>query len=205
MRLAIAAAMCVAGLALGFGADTAVITIRAYPALVTWRQPVTVSGQIEQSAAGELVTIEGRECGVPGGFHALAAAQTTAGGGWTVEYNPRVKTTLRAAWQDDTSTQLTVLVRAPVNLVPISATRVSVSTYAVGRVDGKRISIQRFDTDSRTWRSLKTVVLESSYAEYAERRNIKIGVPKGTTLRAVLPLSQAKPCYLAGYSKLIRT
>ncbi len=29
-------------------------------------------------------------------------------------------------------------------------------------------------------------------------------VPR-TTLRAVLPLAQAKPCYLAGYSKLIRT
>ena len=30
-------------------------------------------------------------------------------------------------------------------------------------------------------------------------------VPKGTTLRAVLPLAAAKPCYLGGYSKLIRT
>ena len=29
--------------------------------------------------------------------------------------------------------------------------------------------------------------------------------PEGTTLRVVLPLSQAKQCYPAGYSKLIRT
>ena len=28
---------------------------------------------------------------------------------------------------------------------------------------------------------------------------------KGTTVRAHVPVSQAKPCYLAGYSKLIRT
>ena len=34
---------------------------------------------------------------------------------------------------------------------------------------------------------------------------IKVDVPKGTTLRAVLPLSQAKPCYLSGYSKPVRT
>ncbi len=32
----------------------------------------------------------------------------------------------------------------------------------------------------------------------------RIAVPKGTTLRAVLPLQAAKPCYLAGYSKLVR-
>jgi hypothetical protein len=30
-------------------------------------------------------------------------------------------------------------------------------------------------------------------------------VPKGTLIRAVLPLSQARPCYLAGYGPLMRT
>lgn len=193
------------GIATAIASPSDSVTIAAYPTLVTGRQPITLSGHIELAAAGELVTVEGKECGVPGGFRGLAAAQTTAGGAWTTEYNPRAKTTLRAAWRDGTSAQLTVLVRAPVNLIPISATRVSVSAYGIGRMEGKRVSIERFDTRSRTWRSVKTVVLESDYGEYAERKNVKIAVPKGTTLRAVLPLAQAKPCYLAGYSKLIRT
>jgi hypothetical protein len=30
-------------------------------------------------------------------------------------------------------------------------------------------------------------------------------VVKGTLLRATLPLSQAKPCYLGGYSNLLHT
>ena len=32
-----------------------------------------------------------------------------------------------------------------------------------------------------------------------------VAVRRGTTLRAVLPLASARPCYLAGYSKLVRT
>ncbi len=53
---------------------------------------------------------------------------------------------------------------------------------------------------------MQTVVVRAdSYGEFAEKDHFKIAVPKGTTLRAVLPLAQAKPCYLAGYSKLIRT
>ena len=35
--------------------------------------------------------------------------------------------------------------------------------------------------------------------------DFRLPVPKGTTVRAHVPASQAKPCYLAGYSKLIRT
>ena len=37
------------------------------------------------------------------------------------------------------------------------------------------------------------------------KKKLRFRVPKGTTIRAVLPRSQAGACYLAGYSKLIRT
>ena len=43
------------------------------------------------------------------------------------------------------------------------------------------------------------------YVQYAEKKKLRFKVPKGTTIRAVLPRSQAGACYLAGYSKLIRT
>ena len=36
-------------------------------------------------------------------------------------------------------------------------------------------------------------------------RGLRFEVPKGTSIRAVLPLAQAKPCYLAGYSNIVRT
>ena len=46
---------------------------------------------------------------------------------------------------------------------------------------------------------------ERGYVQYAEKKKLRFKVPKGTTIRAVLPRSQAGACYLAGYSKLLRT
>jgi hypothetical protein len=37
------------------------------------------------------------------------------------------------------------------------------------------------------------------------KKKLRFRVPKGTTICAVLPRSQAGACYLAGYSKLLRT
>ena len=33
----------------------------------------------------------------------------------------------------------------------------------------------------------------------------EVSVPKGTTIRAVFPLSQAQPCYITGYSNQLST
>jgi hypothetical protein len=68
---------------------------------------------------------------------------------------------------------------------------------------GRAVTIERLDTRSHGWRTLRLVAL-TSYGEYAEAI-IPVTVQRGTTLRAVLPASQAKPCYLAGYSKVVRT
>ena len=72
-------------------------------------------------------------------------------------------------------------------------------------VDGKKATIERFTPTG--WKKLQTVVLEAThgYAQYAEKKKLRFKVPKGTTIRAVLPRSQAGACYLAGYSKLVRT
>jgi hypothetical protein len=73
------------------------------------------------------------------------------------------------------------------------------------------VSIQRFDRRLGTWSTFRTVTLNESggtgggggftysTAEFSAR------VSKGTQLRALFPLSQARPCYLAGTSLPIRT
>jgi hypothetical protein len=72
-------------------------------------------------------------------------------------------------------------------------------------VDGKRATVERLTPTG--WKKLQAVGLkaQSGYVQYAERRKLHFKVPKGTTIRAVLPRSQVGACYLAGYSKLIRT
>jgi hypothetical protein len=71
------------------------------------------------------------------------------------------------------------------------------------------MAIQRFDTKTRRWITIKRVLLTetagSTQSDIASTTDqFRLGVPKGTTLRATLPLSQAAPCYVGGYSAILR-
>jgi hypothetical protein len=72
------------------------------------------------------------------------------------------------------------------------------------------MAIQRFDTKTRRWVTVKRVLLTETAGSGAQSDiasttdQFRVDVPKGTTLRATLPLSEARPCYLAGYSALLR-
>ncbi len=207
MRLAIAAALCAAALGLGFGADTEVITIAAYPSIVKSDQRVIVSGTVGGAKANELVTVQGKECGVPGAFfRGLWGASTTEGGSWTAEFYMRTTTVLRAVSGDELSPELTVRARAGVYLAPMPGKpgRFPVWVGGVVRLVGKRVVIERFDRGTRIWRAVSSIVLDERYGA-GYKAGFRIAVPKGTTVRAHLPLSQAKPCYLAGYSRLVQT
>jgi hypothetical protein len=65
----------------------------------------------------------------------------------------------------------------------------------------KKVSIQQ--RKSGAWKTIKRVVLTMD--GNLGRTYIKLSVPKGTLLRAVLPRSQAKPCFLPGISRTFRT
>jgi hypothetical protein len=206
-RLLVPTLVLAAVLGLGMGADTQLISIRAYPSIVNTGagQRVIVSGELTPAKANESVTVQGKECGVPGAFfRGLWGASTNEGGGWEAEFYVRTKTALRAVSGDDVSPVLTVQVRAPVHLAPMPGKpeRFRVSAWAFGIVfRGKRVIIERFDPSTRTWRSVLSLVLDDT----SSREGFRIPVRKGTSVRAHLPLSQAKPCFLGGYSKLIRT
>ena len=68
-------------------------------------------------------------------------------------------------------------------------------------MDGKRVRVERLTPAG--WKLLQTVVVESEgYGSRAEKDKLRFKVPKGTTIRAVLPRAQTGPCLLAGYSNL---
>jgi hypothetical protein len=167
---------------------------------------VGVLGQISGGAEGEYVVVKGKECGIPGAFfRGLGGATTAAGGTYEASVPVRTKTTLRAEWKDATSTTVVVNKRAFISLTKEEdGFRVAVSSET-GSVDGKRATIERLTPNG--WTRLQTVVLKAQdgYVQYGEKKKLRFRVPKGTTIRAVLPRSQAGACYLAGYSKLIRT
>jgi len=168
---------------------------------------VTVYGAVESGKADVSVTVEGKECGL----HASSfgpwgsVARTRAGGGWSTEAPVRTTTVFRARAGDAVSTGVTVYARPGVFLQPTGLPRqFEVRVDAVANFWRRRVEIQRYDRRVGTWVKLRTVRLtDNSYGESA-REKFALNVPKGTLLRASFALSQARPCYLAASSNLIR-
>jgi hypothetical protein len=209
MRVALVAtalvAAALAGLAAaGPAADS--ITMRVSETVLRTRAAsVGASGTISSGAEGEYVAVTGKECGIPGAFfRALGGGTTQAGGHYEVSVPVRTKTTLRAEWKEAKSATVTVTPRAYVSLTKEQGGfEVGLYSEAI-QVDGKRLRIERLTPAG--WKLLQTVVVKSdAYGGWAEKNKLRFKVPKGTTLRAVLPRAQTGPCLLAGYSRLVRT
>lgn len=181
------------------------VTIEARPAVTRWLQPMTLFGSVDSRRAEEIITIQARPCGSPSqSFTNVDTARTGEGGSWSTEFRVLVNTTLRAVWNDRASPQITVRARPGVSLRRRAARRFEV--WVQGQSGGamfwrKRVLFQRLDRRLGTWATVKQVVLTDSNGAATFRAS----VPRGSLVRAVLPVSQARPCYLAGYSSQVRT
>jgi hypothetical protein len=185
------------------------VTIVARPTVASASATVELFGSVDSRKEGEEVTIQAKDCG-KSFFRVVAGTTTGAGGSWSTRYFPSITTSVRAVWNDVASRQVTIRQRAPITLSKTQVAR-GFTVRIVGKKSfwRKRVSIQRFDRRLGTWSTFRSVTLTQSggtggggyvysIAEFTAR------VPKGTQLRAVFPLSQARPCYLAGVSLPIR-
>jgi hypothetical protein len=181
------------------------VTIEARPTVTRWLQPMTLFGAVDSRKAEEIVTIQARPCGSPSqSFTNVDTARTSEGGSWSTDFRVLVNTTLRAVWNDRPSPQITVRARPGVSLRRRAARRFEV--WVQGQSGGamfwrKHVLFQRLDRRLGTWATVKQVVLTDSTGAATFRAS----VPRGSLVRAILPLSQARPCYLAGYSSQVRT
>jgi hypothetical protein len=188
------------------------VTIFARPNVVRDFRGTTLYGSVENRREGEGVTVQAKDCGQPS-FRVVAGATTSEGGGWSTTFYPQITTTVRAVWKDDTSTPITVRQAAGVALTKHVGGELRV--YAGGRKSfwRKRVRIERFDARLGRWRLARTVLLTRSAPARGQGPQVgtsgswasfKPKLPKRTLVRAVLPLSQARPCYLAGTSRAVR-
>jgi hypothetical protein len=185
------------------------VTIAARPSVVRWGTPIRLFGSTAGGRADENVTIEMKECGVPGAaFREYMSAHTTAGGAWTAETGLRTTTTFRARWGGDTSAEVTVRARPYVQLSHRFGRQFDVFVRALRSYWRRHVLIQRFDRRLGRWVKVKRVVLTEGHATGVTATTgaeFRATVPRRTLLRAVFPRAQAQPCYMAGYSNLIRT
>lgn len=172
------------------------------------QQRVRLHGTISSRERGELVELEVQDCGQPS-FRGVAGTTTEHGGEWSLEYWPGVGTTIRATWRNDRSIEIPLRQRALVELFKKRSSG-ELAVWILGKTHfwRKHVLLQR--RTSGAWKTVRKIVLTEQIAVTgfgAVRTGavLRARVPRGSLVRAVLPRSQAAPCYLAGVSKEVRT
>lgn len=185
------------------------VTIVARSTVLNGVTPARLFGSVASGKADEQVTIEVKECGPHAPFfRQYAAVRTVAGGSWSTEVFVRTNAAVRATWGEAESAPIAIFKRPGIQLRRNGARRFLVGVSALTNFYRKRLTIQRLDQRLGRWTALKSVVLTETGATSGfiwSSSRFELRVPRGTVIRAVLPLAQTRPCYVAGYSNLIRT
>ena len=183
------------------------VTIGARPAVIRWASTVTLFGRVA-SQTEEDITIEAKSCAGPQQPFREVAFPHANGGTWSFETGASSNTTFRAKWGEAVSSTVTVRVRPSITLSHRFSHRYSVGVRGVVPFWRKHVVLQRYNRRTGAWVDVRRIVLtEQGAAGFSiwTSAGFRLVVPKGTLLRAVLPLSQARPCYAAGFSNLFRT
>jgi hypothetical protein len=182
-------------------------------------QRMTVFGSVASGKAGEKVIVQFKACGAsPSPFRDFLETTTRAGGGFSFlelqPFGPGISGVFRAVSGDATSPDLPITHLADVSLQYPRGGRTTVRVSARVSLWRRHALLQRYDRPRGTWVTIRRVTLTeqgggpSPYPGPAPTvfytEPFRPGVARGTLIRAVMPLSQARPCYLAGVSEVRR-
>jgi hypothetical protein len=183
-------------------APDADVTLTARPTVARWFQPIELSGRISSTRAGERVAIEVKPCG-QSAFTAVTSTTTHDDGTWGSGLVARANSLVRATWKDETSVAVRLWQRPGVVLTQLTATRFRVTVTANRYLAGRKVLLQRYERRLVRWTQIRSAVLaESGGGQSTATLQARVG--DDTLVRAVLPRSEARPCYLAGYSNMLR-
>jgi hypothetical protein len=171
-------------------------------------RPGILFGSVDSALPGEAVAIQAKNCGQRA-FRVVSGTTTHVGGDWTMHFGPGINSSVRAVWRNHTSSPITIRQPAFVTLNRRTGRRLEVFVTAQRNLWRKRVRIQRYDRRRATWTNVRWVVLTDTYARpgspfTSTMARLVLRAPKGTLVRAVLPSSEARPCYAAGVSRAVR-
>lgn len=204
MRLLALLAVLMVAVSTAAGAEPAEVTIAADPLIARWPSGTSLEGRVSSGEADEQVKLEAKQC-PSRSFATLAVIRTTDAGAWVAGTDVAGMTTFRARWGQTLSREVVVLGRPHLVLSQLSRRQFRAVLLLGTQADAKRLVLQRFERDNRVWRALRTIVFRNTASPGWPQMKFTAAVPKGATLRLVLPRAQAQPCYLGGYSNILQT
>jgi hypothetical protein len=208
--LPVAAVGAALGLSLGGSASETIFVSAVRPAIVRWAEAATMTGGVGSGQANVDVYIDAQTCG-DGRWDVISGAHTGPGGGFTAEFGAGINLLVRARAEGATSNVVKIQQRPSVTLQQRPRATFWVNVNAGRSFWKKRVLLQRYVPSARTWRNVRSAVLADSGSRpgsafvWSETEKFRQQLPKRTLVRATLPLAQAKPCYVAGYSNMVRT
>jgi hypothetical protein len=210
-RLGILLAFVLSSAAAAGGGSTEV-TIAVEPSAPEAGQSVLVSGRIASGRAGEEVHVEQNPCGL--GWRILPPAPGTTGAGGTYSvwlqsnFTPGANMLLRTRWGGARSETVRLSVRPWLVLRHFwGKLRVEVvGPFAPRLVAQGRHAVVEGRKSGGLWRRIGRVKLRLRNTSYGEMPvgSLPLKRPRYAFVRAVLPASQARPCYSAAVSDPIR-
>jgi hypothetical protein len=181
------------------------VTLAARPLVLASNGALTVFGAIDSNREGEIVTIQTKDCGMST-YTGVTTATTGAGGSYRTEFRPNIGTQVRALWKGATSAPVAIRQQPLVQLFKRSGRSFEIGVSSKGQFWHKRVL---FQVRRGGWRTMKSVLLTDTASSPGApfvftSAKFKASVPRGTQVRAALTAAQARPCYLAATSAVIR-
>jgi plastocyanin len=180
-------------------ANTRAVTLAASRKVGIFGDAMTLSGTVSSKAAGEHVSVKAAPVG---GTPFTYDVVTTAGGNWTLQVQPRARTTYTATWDTAKAQTLTIDLRPRLTLQKVGRHQYLVVVLGNRSFAGKTLDIARRIGGNYVvykhvpiTRIARTTTTSVSYFVTV--------VPAGTHLRAFLPKSQTAPDYLDGHSNFV--
>jgi len=160
---------------------------------------MTLSGTVSSKQAGETVTIVAQPAGEPSWSTQVT---TTAGGNWSLQVQPRIRTIYQAKYENVSSPTLTLNVRPRITLQKVGRDKFLVVVLAAHSMSGKTVDLTR-------WAGGRYVTFAQAQLQAIARTNtIATAVftaefRLGTKLRVFMASSQAGPDYMDGHSNFV--
>jgi hypothetical protein len=170
---------------------------------VKYDDPFFLSGVVSSSRGGETVVLERDDCG-PVPWHAVGSVSTGFDGVWRVRGLAEGNSRFRARWREAVSEPVTVKLRPELTLTRAKGEGFQVDVLAYKSFPDRLVVLQRFKSGG--WATIGRARLKRAggLRVYDSRAVFRAKVRRGATLRAVLSVREAGPCYTAGYSPAFR-